>query len=98
MTRIFKIIRLFFVRREVPLGAKCMALLALGYILWPMDLIPDFIPVAGWIEDFLLAALTMYWMSGTVDDVEKKSPDQRGDVIDVEATVVEEDACPKTSG
>ena len=36
-------------KKETPFLAKCFAILTLGYALSPIDLIPDFIPVLGWI-------------------------------------------------
>lgn len=30
------------------------------YLIWPYDLVPDFLPGAGWIEDALLLGL-LYW-------------------------------------
>jgi uncharacterized membrane protein YkvA (DUF1232 family) len=34
-----------------PLSSKVIAVLALLYIVLPVDLVPDFIPVLGWIDD-----------------------------------------------
>lgn len=39
---------------RVPLLAKLLALLVVGYALSPIDLIPDFIPVLGLLDDLLL--------------------------------------------
>ena len=41
-------------RRETPLLAKLVAGLAVGYALSPIDLIPDFIPVLGLLDDLVL--------------------------------------------
>jgi uncharacterized membrane protein YkvA (DUF1232 family) len=31
---------------------KFLVILAcIAYVVWPIDLIPDFIPVAGWLDD-----------------------------------------------
>ncbi|MFH1726144.1 MAG: DnaJ domain-containing protein [Elusimicrobiota bacterium] len=30
------------------------------YLLWPYDLVPDFLVVVGWIDDLLVAALAVY--------------------------------------
>jgi uncharacterized membrane protein YkvA (DUF1232 family) len=47
---------LWFVRRhpDTPLFAKAICILAVAYALSPIDLIPDFIPVLGYIDDALL--------------------------------------------
>ena len=40
--------------RETPLFAKIMAAVTVAYALSPLDLIPDFIPVLGYLDDVLL--------------------------------------------
>ncbi|MBB4016594.1 uncharacterized membrane protein YkvA (DUF1232 family) [Chelatococcus caeni] len=42
---------------RVPLYAKVLALLVAGYALSPIDLIPDFIPVLGYLDDVILVPL-----------------------------------------
>ena len=39
---------------ETPLYAKLFALIIVGYALSPIDLIPDFIPVIGYLDDLVL--------------------------------------------
>ncbi|WP_424354341.1 YkvA family protein [Methanobacterium sp. MBAC-LM] len=39
---------------RVPLRIKVVILLVIAYLLSPIDLIPDFIPVIGYLDDFLL--------------------------------------------
>jgi uncharacterized membrane protein YkvA (DUF1232 family) len=34
--------------------ALIILLLAIAYVIWPIDLIPDFIPIIGWIDDILV--------------------------------------------
>lgn len=36
---------------RVPSADKFAALAGLGYLLWPLDLIPDFIPIVGQLDD-----------------------------------------------
>ena len=42
---------------RTPRAAKAMALVTLAYALSPIDLIPDFIPVIGFLDDVLLVPL-----------------------------------------
>lgn len=50
-------------KKETPLPAKITAALTVAYALSPVDLIPDFIPVLGYLDDLLilpaLVALTV---------------------------------------
>jgi uncharacterized membrane protein YkvA (DUF1232 family) len=39
---------------ETPWYAKALAVLIVGYALSPIDLIPDFIPVLGYLDDVIL--------------------------------------------
>jgi uncharacterized membrane protein YkvA (DUF1232 family) len=41
-------------KKETPWYAKILALLTIGYALSPIDLIPDFIPVLGYLDDVLI--------------------------------------------
>jgi uncharacterized membrane protein YkvA (DUF1232 family) len=45
---------------RTPWYAKAFALLVLAYALSPIDLIPDFIPVLGYVDDLILVPLGMY--------------------------------------
>lgn len=40
--------------KETPILAKLLATLTVGYALSPIDLIPDFIPILGYLDDVLL--------------------------------------------
>jgi uncharacterized membrane protein YkvA (DUF1232 family) len=42
---------------RVPWYAKALALFVAGYALSPIDLIPDFIPVVGYLDDVILVPL-----------------------------------------
>lgn len=50
-------------KKETPISAKILAGLTIVYALSPIDLIPDFIPVLGYLDDLLilpaLAAVTI---------------------------------------
>ena len=40
--------------KDIPLLAKIIAAIAVGYALSPIDLIPDFIPVIGLLDDIII--------------------------------------------
>jgi len=40
--------------KKTPLIAKILAIIAVGYVLSPIDLIPDFIPVLGLLDDVII--------------------------------------------
>lgn len=45
---------------RVPWYAKLLAIAITGYVLSPIDLIPDFVPVLGLIDDLLLVPLGIW--------------------------------------
>src|SRR3979409_978890 len=45
---------------RVPWYAKALALCVAGYALSPIDLIPDFIPVIGYLDDLVIVPLGMW--------------------------------------
>lgn len=57
-------IMLWFARNhpDTPLFAKALCFLAVAYALSPIDLIPDFIPVLGYVDDALLLP-AMVWLA-----------------------------------
>jgi uncharacterized membrane protein YkvA (DUF1232 family) len=52
-----------FLARETPLSVKVVLGLGLLYILSPYDLIPEWMPVVGVLDDLALAALLIGWAS-----------------------------------
>ena len=55
---VFNLFALYYVLKtpDVPIKIKGVIVGALGYVIVPVDLIPDFIPVGGYVDD--LAAIT----------------------------------------
>src|SRR3954468_849720 len=45
---------------RVPWHAKALAILVAGYALSPIDLIPDFIPIVGYLDDLILVPLGIW--------------------------------------
>ncbi|MDF2872500.1 MAG: hypothetical protein K0R05_4075 [Anaerocolumna sp.] len=58
--------------KETPLIAKILAGITIAYVLSPIDLIPDFIPVLGYLDDVIilpfLIALTIRMIPSDVFD------------------------------
>ena len=51
---------LAFKRKETSLAAKILIAFTVGYALSPIDLIPDFIPVLGYVDDLLLLPFLIF--------------------------------------
>lgn len=51
-----------FVSPETPVHLKALMLLVPAYLLSPIDLIPDVIPVLGWVDDFIIVPLLVSWI------------------------------------
>jgi len=47
---------------DTPLHLKAATLFAALYLVSPIDLVPDFIPFAGWIDDLVLVPLMVSWI------------------------------------
>jgi len=44
-------------RKDTPILAKIVAGITVGYALSPIDLIPDFIPILGYLDDIIILPL-----------------------------------------
>lgn len=55
--------------KRVPRRRKALLWLTVVYLVLPIDLVPDFIPVAGQLDDAIVVALVLRWMLRGVDPV-----------------------------
>jgi uncharacterized membrane protein YkvA (DUF1232 family) len=53
---------------RTPLAARLLALLIAAYALSPVDLVPDFIPVLGWIDDLLIIPAGIWLVRQLIPD------------------------------
>ncbi|MBU1107777.1 MAG: DUF1232 domain-containing protein [Candidatus Riflebacteria bacterium] len=56
---------------ETPLSAKVLLIAAVAYFLWPFDLIPDFIPIIGYLDDLIIVPL-LIWLAFRQIEAEKQ--------------------------
>jgi uncharacterized membrane protein YkvA (DUF1232 family) len=75
-----------FMAPETPWHLKALMLLVPAYLLSPIDLIPDFIPILGWVDDFIVIPLLVSWIVSLLprraERYARYRDDQAGDVID----------------
>jgi len=57
------VLALYLARRDprIPFKSKILIAIAVGYLLSPIDIIPDFIPVIGQLDDLLIVPVLVGW-------------------------------------
>jgi len=72
------VLTLWFAGRDArtPWLPKLLGLLAVAYVLSPIDLIPDFIPVIGYLDDLILVPI-LVWIAKRMLPVEVLSDSRR---------------------
>ncbi|TXK76086.1 YkvA family protein [Paenibacillus sp. N3.4] len=53
---------------KTPLKAKVQIYGALGYLILPFDVIPDFLPIIGYVDDFSVLGLALVAVAKSIDD------------------------------
>jgi uncharacterized membrane protein YkvA (DUF1232 family) len=51
---------LVYKRKDVPIIAKIIIMITIAYALSPIDLIPDFIPILGYLDDLIILPFFIY--------------------------------------
>ena len=54
--------------KKTPKATIIKVLLAVGYVVSPVDLIPDFIPVVGYLDDIAVLKWVLSSISGDIED------------------------------
>ena len=79
-----KLLYRLFKDARVPTAEKAMLIGAIAYIISPIDLIPDFIPFIGEVDDLYLTALIVLRLLNRTDNaVLREHWDGRGDLAGV---------------
>ncbi|WP_245909550.1 YkvA family protein [Sphaerotilus hippei] len=47
---------------QAPGWLKVCTVLLVGYVLSPIDLIPDFLAIFGWVDDLLIVGFSLRWL------------------------------------
>ena len=68
---------------RIPLWKKLVGLMAVVYFLSPVDAIPDFIPIVGWLDDLGVLSAAAFWMVRQVkQDRPEPPPDGQPRALD----------------
>jgi uncharacterized membrane protein YkvA (DUF1232 family) len=59
---------LAYKRKDIPVYAKILIVIIIGYALSPVDLIPDFIPVLGYLDDLIILPILIYFAIKLIPD------------------------------
>ena len=76
ITALYKAVQLWFVlqKPDVPAGTKAVIMGALGYLIAPLDFLPDLLPVLGYTDDIVAITFALIKVQGYIDEeVERKS-------------------------
>jgi len=69
-----RLVRALLADRGTPRSARLALVGLLVYLLSPLDLIPDFVPVIGAVDDLIVAAVVLHWVGRRVglDDLRSR--------------------------
>ena len=76
ITALYKAVQLWFVSQkpDVPARTKAVIMGALGYLIAPLDFLPDLLPVLGYTDDIVAITFALIKVQGYIDEeVERKS-------------------------
>lgn len=70
LTVIYNVLQLWYVMQkpEVPAKSKAVIMGALGYLIAPLDFIPDLTPILGYNDDAVAILFALYMVRQYVDD------------------------------
>ena len=79
---VFAALLLFYAMKseKMPVSDKAIVVASLGYLIFPFDLIPDFIPIAGYADDLTVIYVALRKATSYIDqDVISRARDKISD-------------------
>lgn len=79
----------YFLSPEITGGQKFLVAGALLYILSPLDLIPDVVPIFGWLDDIGVATFALSYIFSQMDKLQEKNKKKQEELLeeDIEGTM-----------
>lgn len=76
ITALYKAVQLWFVlqKPDVPAGTKAVIMGALGYLIAPLDFLPDLLPVLGYTDDMVAITFALIKVQGYIDEEVERKP------------------------
>ena len=56
---VLRLIRRLAADEKLPRGVRLRLVLLIGYLVFPLDLVPDFVPVVGYADDAVIVAIAL---------------------------------------